>query len=191
MDVIKGTLSSFIAITMDSSCPDPSGSWLLSQQLQHFLSDRQCALCSFHPVVSFPKAQTKHTNKTYGRKPCWVRQIGEAPVLLVFSTKWFGLDLMSRVKPTGTEFPIQQHIWLWIQSCSAVSSALPPSSPVLPFSHCCRSHRFLSCHSLATTFSNLFFASPPLLGLATQNDSQTLFNIRCPWETEFIPIQEP
>lgn len=75
------------------------------------------ALCSSHPVVSYPKAQTKRTNKTYGKKPCWGRQMGEAPVLLVFSTKWFGLDLMSRVKPTGMEFQIQQHICYRYRSC--------------------------------------------------------------------------
>lgn len=65
--VIWSTLSSSTSSFMDTARPDPSGSWILNQQLDNLLRDRQGAPCSSHPVVSFPTTQAKQTNKTtYG-----------------------------------------------------------------------------------------------------------------------------
>ena len=157
--------------------PDPSGSRLLSQQLGHLLSDRQCAPCSSHAVVSFPKAQTQHTNKTYGKKPCWGRQMGESPRPVSFLQQviWVGCNEQGETHRTGVSNPAAHMVTDTDLVYSAVSFPLPPPSPAFPFSPC-------------LLVSPLFILPQPgcvlqwlvsfLLGLATQNDPQTLFNVR-------------
>lgn len=99
----------------------------------------------------------KHMGRSHVGTDRWVK----APDLSAFSSKWFGLDLMSRVKPTGLEFQIQQHIWLQIQILSTLlwaflSLPLPQPFHFLP---ACWSHPFLSCLSLAASSSGLFLSA--------------------------------
>lgn len=129
------------------SAPSAADSWVLNQQLEYLLTDRQPASCSLHPVVT-SKAQTKQTNKiTHGKKSQWSDRWMELQLFSVFLYGVIWVRSNEQGEAHMAEIPNPaSHLVIDIEfACSAYSSSTTSFPCFTVFEVCVG---FTLCHSL-------------------------------------------